>query len=141
MKKLAFAMLLLSSTLAFAATPKAVPMHPLVTVQVVFSRYIIAPGRATNYQQLDAVVDGQQVELYSDEACGVLAPGDYKAQPISTYNGAKGIHDYIPRQPNGFDLFVIYRFQLPDGSTRDYKLIGLGPKAPYATTPPPSPHP
>jgi hypothetical protein len=140
MKKLALALLLFSSTLAFAAAPKAVPTHPLVTVQVVFSHYIITPGFAGR-QKLDALIDGQQVELYSDEACGVLAPGDYKAQPISTYNGAKGLHDYIPKQPNGFDLFVIYRFQLPDGSTRDYKLIGLGPKAPYTATPPTPPNP
>jgi len=135
MKKLLLALLLVVSNAAFAAKPKADPALPLVTVQVVFSRYVIVPGRAANYQQLEAEIDGQQVELYCDWANGVLAPGAYKAQPITAADGAKGTHFYIPKQPNGYDLFVIYRFQLPDGSTRDYYLVGLGPKKPDAAAP------
>jgi hypothetical protein len=134
MKAFAFALLLMPC-IAFASKPKVVATHPLVTVHVTFSRSIISTGRATNDQQLEALIDGQQVELYSDEATGVLAPGDYQAQPISTYNGASKAHAYIPKQPNGFDLFVIYRFQLPDGSTRDYYMVGLGLKKPDAATP------
>jgi hypothetical protein len=41
MKKLLLALLLLSSTLAFAAKPKANPADFTVTVQVVFSRYVL----------------------------------------------------------------------------------------------------
>jgi hypothetical protein len=137
MTKLALALLLLSSNLAFAAKPKANPADYNVTVQVVFSRYILADNPiAGGHQQLETLIGGQQVELQGATGLGVLTPGDYKAMSITTENALGTEHGYIPKHLDGFDNFIIYRFLLPDGSTRDYYVIGLGPKTPYGATPP-----
>jgi hypothetical protein len=137
MKRLALALLLLSPTLSFAARPKANPADYNVTIQIVFSRYIFRDLPSLGSQQLETMIGGQQVELRSvGGAVGVLALGEYKAKLIATFTNDKNADGYIPKNPNAFDQCAIYQFLLPDGSTRDYYVIGLGPKAPYGATPP-----
>ncbi len=87
-------------------------------------------------QKLESMIGGQQVELQGTTGLGVLTPGDYKAMSITTYSALGVVNGYIPKHLDGFDNFIVYRFLLPDGSTRDFYVIGLGPKAPYAATPP-----
>jgi hypothetical protein len=124
-KKLALA-LLLQTPVVFAAKPTSNPTDYPITVHVVFSRY---DTRAIT-QQLDAIINGQQVVLQSETGAGVLALGDYKALLSQTR--------FIPKRLNGYDTFVVYRFLLPDGTIRDFDVVGLGPKA---DTDAPSTHP
>jgi hypothetical protein len=137
MKKLAFALLLFLTTataFAFGAKKSINPTDYTVTVHVVSSRYVFGDITGSGHQELDTVIDGQQVELRNDwtGAVGVLALGDYKAKPITNY---KEGHEYIPTKPNGFDQCAVYQLLLPDGSTRDYLVIGLGPKGDSPTNP------
>ena len=131
MKKLVLALLLVQTTFLCAATkPSSNPADYPLTVRVVFSRY----DSHNLYQQLDTVIDGQQVELQSEgnSGMGVLTLGDYKAQLSKT--------TWIPKHLNGYDNYVVYRFLLPDGTIRDFDVVGLGPKADTGTAPAPT-HP
>ena len=69
-----------------------------------------------------AFVDGQPVELtaLSNSGVGLLAAGDYKARILKDFQQIG--------KPNGFDLFLGYELVLPDNTTRQYKVIGLGAK-------------
>ena len=136
MKKLVLALLLVQTTFLCAATKPSSNLadYPL-KVHVMASRYITAQPGIDGYQQLDTVIDGQRVELQSEGGSGqgVLALGDYKAQLSHT--------GFIPKHPpNGYDNFVVYRFLLPDGTIRDFDVIGLGPKADTGMAPAPT-HP
>ena len=132
MKKLAIALLLVQTTFLCAAKPSSNPADYPITAHVVFSRYIPGAGSVVGYQQLDTIINGQQVELDGENGLGVLALGDYKAQ-LSTTN-------WIPKHLNGYDTFVVYRFLLPDGTIRDFDVVGLGPKADTNMAPTPT-HP
>lgn len=124
MKKLAIALLLVQPAFLCATTkPSSNPADYPLTVHVMVSRYITAQPGIDGYQQLDAIIDGQRVELQSEGGSGqgVLALGDYKAQLSHT--------GFIPKHPpNGYDSFVVYRFLLPDGTIRDFDVVGLWPK-------------
>ena len=130
MKKLALALLLVQTTFLCAAKPSSNPADYPLTVHVVFSRY----DTHSVEQELDTIIDGQQVLLESEgtSGTGVLALGDYKAQLSKTI--------WIPKHPNGYDTFLVYRFLLPDGTIRDFNVVGLGPKADTGTAPAPT-HP
>jgi len=131
MKKLAVALFLVQTTFLCAATkPSSNPADYPLTVHVVFARY----DSHNLYQQLDTIIDGQQVELQSEgnSGMGVLRLGDYKAQLSKT--------TWIPKHLNGYDNYVVYRFLLPDGTIRDFDVVGLGPKADPDTAPAPT-HP
>ena len=134
MKKLAVALFLMQTTFLCAAKPSSNPADYPLTVHVVFSRYTPGAGGGLGYQQLETIIDGQQVELQSEgsSGMGVLTLGDYKAQHSTT--------SFIPRHPNGYDNFIVYRFLLPDGTIRDFDVVGLGPKADPDTAPAPT-HP
>ena len=132
MKKFAVVFFLLQPIALFAATNKATPADYPIIVHVAYSRY---EGFANpTYQLLDVVINGQQMELRSEggSGTGVLALADYHAQLRKAR--------YAPRNLNGYDSFDCYRFLLPDGTIRDFDVIGLGPKADF-TTPPPSTNP
>ena len=132
MKKLVLALLLMQTTFLCATKPSSNPADYPITVHIVSSRYIPSTGGPVGYQQLDTIINGQQVELAGENGTGVLALGDYKAQ-LSTTN-------FIPKHLNGYDTFVVYRFLLPDGTIRDFDVIGLGAKADTGTAPAPT-HP
>jgi hypothetical protein len=130
MKKLALTLLLLQPLAAFAATKSASPADYPITVHVAYSRY---EGFATPpYQLLDVIINGQQMELRSEggSGIGVLALADYRAQLRKAR--------YTPKNLNGYDSFDCYRFLLPDGTIRDFDVVGLGPKGDSAAPPPPT---
>jgi hypothetical protein len=117
--------LLSFSSMAMAEKPKPNPADFTVAVHVVFSHYITTVS--SGYQQLDTVIDGMQVELECDSALGVLLPGDYKAKRIDPANGSNA---FFPKHPDGFDIFRLYDLLMPDGTSREFYVIGLGPAAP-----------
>ena len=121
MKKLVLALLLLPTTLLYAAKPQPNPADYTITVHVVFSRSaeFFASGVYYPYQQLQTVINGQQVELQTTNT-GLLALNDYKARIIHTAG--------VPKNPNASDIYLTYEFLLPDGTTRAYVVTGLGPK-------------
>ncbi|MGA7157387.1 MAG: hypothetical protein WBY53_11090 [Acidobacteriaceae bacterium] len=129
MKKLALALLLLQPAAIFAATNKPNPADFTIVVHVVSSQYVISPEPASGYgyQQIEAVIDGQQVTLANFAKRGVLQPTDYKARQITAVGG------FIPKNANGFDLFRVYELLMPDGTAREYDVVGLGPKDGSAT--------
>jgi hypothetical protein len=49
--------------------------------------------------------------------------GEYKAKRIDTPGAARG---YIPTHSNGFEIFRLYDLLMPDGSTREFFVAGLG---------------
>ena len=126
MKKLVLALLLLPTTLLYAAKPQPNPADYTITVHVVFSRFteFFASGIYYPYQRLQTVISGQQVELQATNT-GVLALNDYKARVIPTRG--------VPKNANASDIYLTYEFLLPDGTTRDFYVVGLGPKADTST--------
>jgi hypothetical protein len=127
------ALFLLPTTLLYAAKPQPNPAEYTITVHVVFSRSI-PYGEGVNYaplQELETVINGQQVELRTANP-GVLALADYKARIIPT--------THIPKNASSSDVYVTYEFLLPDGATREFAVVGLGPKADTSAAPAPA-HP
>jgi hypothetical protein len=140
MKKLAFTLLLFlpaGTALAFGAKRSTNPADYPLTIHVVFSHYHIDDDPQNGgYQLLDAVLDGQKIELRGGSHLGVLNLGDYKAQRVTTYAElADGVRSFIPKHASASDNFIVYLFLMPDNSVREYYLIGLGPKATSTTNP------
>lgn len=127
MKTLALTMLLLTPATLFAASNKPNPADYTVTVHVVSSQYVLSGIGSYGYQQIDAIIDGQQVTLADFAKRGVLLPNDYKAKAITSPGG------FIPKDQNGFDIFRVYDLLMPDGSSREYDVVGLGPTQGRAT--------
>ena len=112
---------LLLSPWLLAQAPPANPAAFPLTVHVLYSRAVVGDTGLSG-QQLETVIDGQQVELYSVSK-GVLALGDYPAV-LSTKVRAP------TSRPNSYDLYRGYDLLMPDGKTRTYTVSGLGPAAP-----------
>jgi hypothetical protein len=101
-------MLLLTSTLAFAAT-KPNPADYNLTVHVECSF-----GWKVN-EVLGVTVNGKQLELTSVEAAPLpLARGDYKAR--------------LEEKPSGksYEIDQSYELLFPDGKVREYHVSGFG---------------
>ena len=128
MKKLVLVLLLFPTTLLYAAKPQPNPADYTITVHVVFSRSTQPYGEGVKLcaptSELEAVINGQQVELQATNT-GVLALNDYKARVIPTRG--------VPKNANASDIYLTYEFLLPDGTTRDFYVVGLGPKADTST--------
>ena len=116
MKKLALTLLLMTTTVAFAAK-KVNPAEYTITVHVVGS------ANRSQIQHLEVIIDGQPVELSSTIGYGgLLALGDYKAKFIDMSPNTHATYDYWKR----------YEIYFPsDGAVRDYDEVAIG-------TPPPS---
>lgn len=99
---------------------KLPPIEFPVEVHVVTSasRVQVVQGVAATYQVLEAEIDGQPVELEAENG-GVLAPGGYKAQVSPKVKA--------PGTPNSYDIYRGYDLLLPDGATRTYRVVRLGP--------------
>jgi len=125
MKKFALALLLLQTTLltAFAAGPN--PADFPVLVHVVFTRAV----RVDGYQQIEAMIDGQRVEL-TGLSQGMLALGDYHARVSKKIRG--------PRYPNDYDIYKGYDFLMSDGKVRTYQVTAMGSTA-FPAPPPVAP--
>ncbi len=133
MKKFALALLLLQTFAAFADTKSANPADYPVIVHVVYSHFDVYDKPAL--QRLDVVIDGQQMELRCNGGgTGVLALADYHAM----FRKGKALG--APSKTNGFDSHDSYRFLLPDGTIRDFDIVGLGPQA-GTSAPSPSTNP
>jgi hypothetical protein len=91
-----------------------------VAVRVVTSasRVQVLQGTAGTYQVLETVIDGQPVELEAENG-GVLALGEYKARVSASVRAPNG--------PNSYDIYRGYDLLLPDGATRTYRVVRLGP--------------
>lgn len=129
-KPAAFLLLSLLATAAVAAPKTPPPAYP-ITIHVIFSRGIAI-------QHLQAIVNGQQVELtsWSPNSVavpeGVLPPGDYKARYI----------DMSPKRWDGIDVAGRYEIVVIDNLTRLFDVTGLGPKDSSTNLPaPPTPEP
>ena len=139
MKRFGLALLLMQSSLLLASNkPKPNPADFPLTVHVVYSRFVFGDVIGNGHQELETMIQGQQVELRSVDALGVFALGDYKGMAITTATQLGTKSGYIPVHPYPLDNFNIYRLLQPDGTSRDFYLIGLGPKEPYPSQPPPS---
>ena len=116
---LAFALLLFPVLLPAQQAQARAAGFPL-TVHVVFSRNSgpFLPG--ASYHQLQAVINGQQVELAGGGG-GILALGDYPAR-LAAKSGA-------PRNNPVYDVYQAYDLLMPDGQIRNYVVTGLGPPA------------
>ena len=132
MKKMMLMVLMLQSSLLLAAADKPNPADFPVKVHAVFSRYVLTAG---SDQQIEAIIDGQRVELTGYSA-GFLALGDYSAR-VATKPLIHG-----PKNPNTYDVYKAYEFLMPDGKTRTYQVTAVGqsefpaPPTPAAPTPP-----
>src|ERR1035438_10932552 len=89
MKKMALIFLLLQTTMLLAAADKPNPADFPVKVHVFFSRAVLVGS----YQQIEAVIDGQRVEL-TGFSLGYLALGDYSARISLNVRGPKNPNDY-----------------------------------------------
>jgi hypothetical protein len=123
-------MFLLLMPAMLVAAPPANPADFPIKVHVVFSRAVsVNQGipSGNSYQMIEAVIDGQQVELMSNRY-GVLKLGDYPAR-VSTK-----VHS--PKNPNGYDMFIYYDFLMPDGAVVSYQETAVG----VSGMPPPPSH-
>jgi len=116
MKKLAIALLLMSSAAAFAEK-KPNPADYTITV------HVIGSANRSQIQHLEVIINGQTMELSSVFGYGgLLALGDYKAKFI----------DMSPKTHATYDYWNRYEIYFPsDGAVRDYDEIAIG-------APPPS---
>ena len=115
MKK--FALLLILSATAFAATDKADPADFTVKVHVISSAFVQTSDNLYG-QVLETTIDGQPVQLRGISA-GVLALGDFPARISPKVHG--------PHNPNTYDINRGYDLLMPDGTTRTYTVTRLGP--------------
>jgi hypothetical protein len=127
MKKTLLMFVLLQTSLLLAAGSPNPADFP-VKVHVVFSRYVSSAG----YQQLEAVIDGERVELVAYSQ-GYLALGDYPARVSTKIHG--------PKNPNSYDVYKGYDFLMSDGKIRTYQVTAVGQSEFPAAPPPPRPVP
>jgi hypothetical protein len=110
MKKMAFFVLLMASSLAWAGTdpnPSAYAINVHVSSARVNGRGLI---------RLKVVLDGKKCELEGvDGENSLLTPGDYKARTVPPK--IKDAHTY--------DVYGAYEFLFPDKKTRRYQLVGI----------------
>ena len=125
MKKMALMLLLLQTTLLLAAADKPNPADFSVKVHVVFSRAVLVGS----YQQIEALIDGQRVEL-TGFSLGYLALCDYSARVSLKVHG--------PKNPNSYDIYKGYDFLMPDGNVRTYHVTAVG-QSEFPAPPPPAP--
>src|ERR1017187_7539232 len=97
MKKMALMLLLLQTTLLLAAADKPNPADFSVKVHVVFSRAVLVGS----YQQIEALIDGQRVEL-TGFSLGYLALGDYSARVSLKVHGPKNVFNNCQRNRRSY---------------------------------------
>lgn len=129
MRKLALALILLQTSCLLAATPNPADFPMTIHITSSVSRWQSSGGSTYDYQVLQTVIDGQQIELTSI-AGGVLALGDYPARVSPKTTSPKGWSAY--------DIVKGYDFLMSDGKIRTFSVTGIstiGAPAPAATNP------
>lgn len=115
MKKIVAAILLLMPLLACAEKPKPNPADYTIDIHVRASRLVspAAIGGSVTAQHLTAVINGRTCEL-EDSGWNkyLLRVGDYKARIVE--DKTTGTYGYLR----------IYEFLFPDGSTRQFTVVG-----------------
>ena len=106
MKKLAIAVVLLCSVLAWAGK-NPVAAEYKVNVRVISSRL-----RDGSRPRLSVIIAGKKYELQGFSTASVLATGDYKARLV------KDEHE------TAYDSYQVYEFLFPDMKTRQYRIVG-----------------
>jgi hypothetical protein len=116
MKKSVLALLLLSSSWAFAAKPKPNPADYPLTLQVTCSFVTSTGAGKYGYTEvhLGAMLDGKLVELTNAPAFFPIVPGAYAMRLMKD------------RSANKYELNQIYELLLPDGKLQTYELSGIG---------------
>jgi len=104
--KIAVAVLMLSSALAWAGTT-ANPAEYTINVHVSAS-YIVRERD----QQLNVVIDGKKYELESPGVGMLLALGDYKAKVVRD------------EHKEAYDSLKVYEFMFSDQKTRKFTVVG-----------------
>jgi hypothetical protein len=124
MKKLIALAICLFPVFAFSApAPQAdnydIPVH--VTRSQLVS---LGGGNWVEFSpRLDAVINGKKVELFEMKIrSAVLRPGDYKARIARTIEAKTQAGQAIA--PSSYEDQITYEFLLPDGTKRQFLLIG-----------------
>ena len=128
MKKILFAIMLMTPVLGSAETPKLNPADYTVAVHVQASQLVTVCHDFMNRticeikQHLSVAIDGKKYELNSkDNGNFVLRTGDYKARLL-------GIHPRFPVVSQDYETYYAstsYEFLFPDGKTRKYTVVGV----------------
>jgi len=110
MKKIALAVVLLFSALAWAGSEPN-PAEYTINVHVSSSRI-----NSRGLIRLKAILAGKKYELEGlDAENSLLVPGDYKAKTLPLK--VKDVHTY--------DVYGNYEIIFPDQKTRRYALVGI----------------
>jgi hypothetical protein len=107
MKKLAVAVVLLCSALAWAGK-NPVAAEYKVNVHVISSRL-----RDGGTPRLSVIIAGKKYELQGFSTASVLATGDYKARLVKD------------EHKTPYDSYQVYEFLFPDMKTRQYRVVGV----------------
>jgi len=112
-KKLALAVLLLFSVLAWAGGEPN-PADYTINVHVISSRMVKEGNESYFNQGLNATIDGKKYELKSDLGINaLLALGDYKAKVVRDDHRT------------AYDSYRVYEFLFPDNKTRKFVVVGV----------------
>jgi hypothetical protein len=124
MKKLLALAVVLFPLTAFAA-PVPQPTDYNIPVHVTRSQLVSLGGNnwVEFSPRLDAVINGKKVELFEMKVrSAVLHPGDYKARVVKTGEGKTRMGQASAEL--SYEDEITYEFLLPDGSKRQFMLIG-----------------
>ena len=131
MRKVLIAILLLTSTLSWAAKPAPNSADYPVTVHVQSSKLIFTclavSSNCGSVQHLTVLIDGKKYDLDSDFVqhvlrLHVLRVGDYKARIYVAPSKWPGFQNNDT--PNAYEYRLSYEFLFPDGQTRQYFVVG-----------------
>jgi hypothetical protein len=125
MKKLALVVLLLLSTLTYAAK-KPNPADYTINVHVTASHlqlsHNVLPVTSGAFQKLDVVMNGKRLELSGGEiqvslnnGAVIIVPGDYKARLVINENSN-----------STYKSSEVYELIVPDNKTEKFIVTGLG---------------
>ena len=112
MKKLAIAVLLLFSALAWAGGEPN-PADYTINVHVSSSRMVLQGDAISFNQELNTTIDGKKYELRCSSINALLALGDYKAKLVRDDHRT------------AYDSYRVYEFLFPDNKTRKFEVVGV----------------
>jgi hypothetical protein len=122
MKKVLFAVLFLSSTLAWGKTKPeeyTVIVHVQSSEMVSICNNTLGNPYCKLRQRLNVIIDGKKYELNSvDYAGAALLTGDYKAKLRSDVSSDQDSPSSL------YEYHQVYEFLFPNGNTRRYLVAG-----------------
>jgi hypothetical protein len=127
MKKVLFALLLLTPALTMAAKPAPNPADYTVAVHVRSSSLSkVASGVSETSLHLVAVIDAKTYELDTISPCqNLLRVGDYKAKIVQEKSRYGRDPQPTPDDTTqAYEYHRVYEFLFPDGKTRKFTVVG-----------------